>query len=382
MKINKIKKIPSAGPSITQSEIDLVNEAIQYGWGNKMNWYIDQFVSEFSAYIGVKYCLPTAHCTDAIHLAMIAMEIGPGDEVIVPDLTWVASVSPIVQVGATPVFVDIDPINWCITAEEIEKNITPKTKAVVVVDLLGNMPEWHEILELCERKNIRIIEDAAEGLGATYKGSQAGSFGEVSLFSYSPTKLIMSGQGGSFCTNEYSLYKKAKLFSHHGIDKELTGKYYWSTIAGHNYNWTNLQAALALAQLRRIEELIEYKKWLFDEYEKHLGNIPEVTLSPVKKNVKPVKWITVAVIDSSYGFDKEKLIEAFEKYNIDMRPMFYPLSSMPPFKKYINVKNISEINQVSYDLSRFAICLPNGNNLKAQDIEYICDSLKEIIGVK
>ena len=207
-----MKKITSAGPSITQAEIDLVTEAIQVGWQDKMRLYIDLFVEEFSEYIGIKHCLPTSHCTDAIHLAMLAMDIGPGDEVIVPDLTWVASVSPIIYVGATPVFADVDPVSLCITAESIEQCITSKTKAVVVVDLLGNMPEWREILDLCQKRGIRIIEDAAEGLGATYEDKQAGTFGEVSLFSFNATKLIMSGQGGALCTDDYSLYKKAKLF--------------------------------------------------------------------------------------------------------------------------------------------------------------------------
>ena len=201
-----IHRITSAGPSITQAEIDLVTKAITDGWQDKMNWYIDQFVKEFSDYIGIKYCLPTAHCTDAIHLAMLALDIGPGDEVIVPDLTWVASVSPVCYVGAKPVFADVDKDSWCITAESINKCITPKTKAVVVVDLLGNMPEWDEIIELCKSKNIKIIEDAAEGIGATYKGRQAGNFGDISLFSFNATKLIMSGQGGAVCTNDPELY--------------------------------------------------------------------------------------------------------------------------------------------------------------------------------
>ena len=220
-----MKKITSAGPSITEVEIDLVTEAIREGWQDKMSWYIDQFVEEFSSYVGVKHCLPTAHCTDAIHLAMLAFGIGPGDEVIVPDLTWVASVSPVLYVGAKPVFADVDPLSWCITAEAIERCITEKTKAVVVVDLLGNMPEWENILDLCLQRGIRIIEDAAEGIGATYEGNKAGTFGEVSLFSFNATKLIMSGQGGVFCTDDEELYKKAKLFSHHGIDKAVTGKY-------------------------------------------------------------------------------------------------------------------------------------------------------------
>ena len=375
----KLKKIPSAGPSITQTEIGLVTEAIKYGWGDKMSFYIDQFVNEFSAYIDVKYCLPTAHCTDAIHLAMLSLDIGAGDEVIVPDLTWVASASPITYVGATPIFADVDPISWCITAKSIESCITPKTKAVVVVDLLGNMPDWKEILELCKRTGIRIIEDAAEGLGATYEGKQAGSFGEISVFSFNATKMIMSGQGGAFCTNDQVLYKKAKLYSHHGIDKELTGKYYWSNTIGYNYNWTNIQAALALAQLRRIDELIAYKKWLFQEYKKHLDLLDGVQLSAANKNVEPVYWISVAVLDSSYGLDKEKLVEMFVEYNIDMRPMFYPISSMPPFQPYVAGKNIREINPVSYQVSEYGICLPNGNNLTAKDVDYICDAFKKII---
>ena len=382
MKRNKINKIPSAGPSITQSEIDLVSEAIQDGWGDKMNWYIDQFVDEFSDYIGVKYCLPTAHCTDAIHLSMIALDIGVGDEVIVPDLTWVASVSPILYVGAIPVFADVDPISWCITAESIKQRITKKTKAVVTVDLLGNMPEWEEILDLCQKRGIRIIEDAAEGLGATYKGKQAGSFGEISLFSFNATKLIMSGQGGAFCTDNYSLYKKAKLYSHHGIDKELTGKYYWSNVLGYNYNWTNLQAALALAQLRRIDELIAYKKWLFNEYEKHLMGVDGIQLSATNNNVDSVYWISVAIVDAKYGMNKEKLGIRFKEYNIDMRPLFYPVSEMPPFKQYIVGKNMAELNPVSYNLSKYGICLPNGNNLSESDVQYICDIFKDIINIE
>ncbi len=373
------KHITSAGPSITQAEIDLVTEAIRDGWQEKMNRHIEQFVSEFSLYIRVEHCLPTAHCTDAIHLAMLALDIGPGDEVIVPDLTWVASVAPILYVGATPVFADVDPVSWCITAESIEQRITAKTKAVVVVDLLGNMPEWKDILELCQKRGIRIIEDAAEGFGATYEGNQAGTFGEVSLFSFNATKLIMSGQGGAFCTADKELYKKAKLYSHHGIDKELTGKYYWSNVLGYNYNWTNLQAALALAQLRRIDELIAYKKWLFREYEKGLRSIEGLQLSAAKANVDSTYWISVAILDPKYGLNKEELGGRFAKQNIDMRPLFYPVSAMPPFQPYVDGKTMSEENPVTYRLSEYGVCLPNGNNLSTYDVKYVCESFKSIL---
>jgi perosamine synthetase len=374
-----MRKITSAGPSITQAEIDLVTEAIREGWQKKMSWYTDQFISEFSHYVGLGYCLPTAHCTDAIHLAMLALDIGPGDEVIVPDLTWVASVAPVLYVGATPVFADVDPVSWCITADSIKQLITSRTKAIVVVDLLGNMPDWGEILELCQLRGIRIIEDSAEGLGATYEGRQAGTFGEVSLFSFNATKLIMSGQGGALCTNDQKLYSKAKLYSHHGIDKDQTGRYYWSTVLGYNYNWTNIQAALALAQLRRIDELIAYKKWLFGEYKKGLRDLEGLNLSAAKSNVDPTYWISVAIVDPRFGIDKEDLCRRFAEYQIDMRPMFYPISSMPPFQPYVAGENMADKNPVSYQLSEYGVCLPNGNNLNEDDVAYVCDVFKGIL---
>ena len=373
------KSISSAGPSITQAEIDLVTEAIQEGWQDKMNFYIDRFVEEFSNYIGIDFCLPTAHCTDAIHLAMLALDIKPGDEVIVPDLTWVASASPICYVGATPVFADVDRDSLCLTAESIKKCITSKTKAVVVVDLLGNTPEWDEIIALCKKHNLKIIEDAAEGIGATYKGKKAGNFGDISLFSFNATKLIMSGQGGAVCTNNKDLYEKVKLLSHHGIDKEKTGKYYWSTVVGYNYNWTNIQAALALAQLRRIDELISYKTWLFNEYKKGLSAIDGLKFNTSSENVNPVYWISTVIVDKKYNLYKEDIIDAFIQYNIDIRPLFYPLSSMPPFKKFLIHAHMRDMNKVSYDLSDHGICLPNGNNLKSDDVKYICECFKKVL---
>jgi len=373
-----LKRITSAGPSITQAEIDLVTAAVTDGWGEKMNWYIDQFTKEFSDYTDINYVLPVAHCTDSIHLAMLALGIGPGDEVIVPDLTWVASASPILYVGATPVFADVDPVSFCLTAESLEKKITSKTKAVVVVDLLGNMPEWDEILTVCKKHNLLIIEDAAESIGATYKGKMAGQFGHISLFSFNATKLIQSGQGGALCTNDGDLFKKAKLHSHHGIDKSVNGRYYWSSVLGYNYNWTNIQAALATAQLRRIDELIEYKLWLYSAYESGLKGIDGLTLSAAKENVMCTRWINTVIVDEKFNLVKEQVAEKFGEYQIDMRPLFYPISDMPPFKPYTAGKNMAEETPVSHQLSKYGVCLPNGNNLDQSAVDRVCQAFKEI----
>lgn len=374
------KRITSAGPSITQAEIDLVTAAVTDGWGEKMSWYVDLFTKEFSVYIGINHTLPVAHCTDAIHLAMLALEIGVGDEVIVPDLTWVASASPILYVGATPVFADVDPVSFCLTAHSIEKSITPRTKAVVVVDLLGNMPEWKEILEVCKRHNLRIIEDAAESIGATYAGKKAGTFGDISLFSFNATKLIQSGQGGALCTNDPELFAKAKLHSHHGIDKSINGRYYWSSVLGYNYNWTNIQAALAMAQLRRIDELINYKIWLYDQYKEGLSGIDGIRLSDAKPDVFCTRWINTVIVDPKFNMDKEVLIEKFSEYKIDMRPLFYPISDMPPFRPFTAGRQMEEATPVSHQLSKYGVCLPNGNNLSAEDVVRICSAFKEILG--
>jgi len=375
-----MKKIPSIGPWITQKEIDLVTEAVAYGWYENMNMHIDQFVQEFSAYTGMKYCLPASHGTDAIHLALLGLEIGPGDEVIVPDITWVGSASPIVYAGATPVFVDIDEKDWCISPAAFERAINEKTKAVVVVDLFGNMPDMEKIIRIAKRNNVYVIEDAAEAIGAEYDLRPAGSFGDVGIFSFNATKLVITGQGGMVCTNSEDVYDRCRLFSHHGIDKKTPGgRYYWSTEIGYNYNWSNIQAALCLAQLRRINELVEKKRLIFSWYDKRLKDVTGLQLNFEAAKVKNTYWITVAILSEEFGMEKELVQKEFERFNIDARPFFYPISSMPPYARYCHAKDVKKLNPVSYGISPFGICLPSGMLLEEDDVDYVCGCFKKIL---
>ncbi len=369
-------KISSASPSISKNEIKLVNDAISKGWGSKMDYYIKLFSKKFSKFIGVKYCLPVAHCTDAIHLALLSLNIKKGDEVIVPDLSWVASAAPIKYVGAKPIFVDVDPNSLCIDPKKISKFISKKTKAIIAVDLFGNVALNDEIKKICRKNKIYFIEDAAESVGARYKGKMAGSFGDISLFSFNATKLIMSGQGGCLCTNNKKIYEKAKLFSHHGIDKKLTGKYYWSSLLGYNYNWTNIQAACAIAQLDRIKELINYKKNIYRTYKKHFLKIKNVEITKKLINQNQTFWIVYAIIKKK--INKEKFCDEFKKYNIDMRPMFYQISTMPAFKN----KKMSNYNKISKNISNNAVCLPNGYNLNEKKIKKISLVFNKILNGK
>ena len=380
--MKKIEFIKSAAPSITNKEINLVNKAVSFGWGKNMNLYIDKFSKKFSKFVRQKYFLPTSHCTDAIHLALLSIGIKKNDEVIVPDLTWVASAAPIVHVGAVPIFADIDLKNYCISLSSIKQKITKKTKAIIVVDLLGSMPEWKEIKKFCRKKKIIIIEDAAEGLGAYYDNKPAGSFGDISVFSFNATKLIMAGQGGALCTNNFKFYEKAVSLSQHGIDKSKTGKYYWSNEIGFNYRWSNIQAALGLAQFDRIKSLLRYKTKIHNLYYKHINQIEEISFLKNNKKIKNSFWINPITFSSKVKHSKEYICDYFLKNKIDMRPMFYTLSSMPPFKKFLSHSKNKITNKNSKLISDRSILLPNGYDLNEASIIRIKKVLLKLLSHK
>ncbi len=366
-------RIRSAYPSVSNLEVSYVKDAIKNGWGSKRNLYTDKLIKHFSKYLNIKYILPVMNCTSAIHLALLSAGIKKGDEVIVPDLTWISSASPLLYIGAIPVFVDVDENTLCIDTTKIEKVINKKTKAIIAVDLLGNMPRYDLLKKISRKFNLTLIEDAAESIGAKFKGKKAGTFGEVSVFSFNATKLVMSGQGGVLATNNKQIYLKAKYLSNHGIDRELNKKYYWTSQLGFNYNITNTQSACAYAQLKRINELIKYKKNIYKLYKKHFRNIKNVKITSIDKYSNQTFWIVYAIINKK--INKEKICDKFKKYKIDMRPMFYLLSSMPIFKKK-NSKNI--INPVANNISQNSLCLPNGYDLNENKIKYISKVFKKV----
>jgi perosamine synthetase len=372
MHTQKEKWIASAGPSITESEVELVTEAARIGWYENRNMHMEQFIKEFSSYTEMKYCLPVMNCTSAIHLALLSLHIGPGDEVIVPDISWVASACPIVYVGATPVFVDIDRKNWCMSPESFEKAITDRTKAVIVVDLYGNMPEMDEILKIAQSHRIPVIEDAAEAVGAEYRGKKAGTFGDIGVYSFNATKLAIAGQGGMFVTKDKEIFEKCKKLRHHGMSDYQT-KMFWSEELGYNYQWTNIQAALALAQLRRLDELIDKKREAYKWYYERLHLVDDIQLSSEETYVKSTFWIVNAILGSTYTVTKEDIITEFKNHKIDSRPFFYPISSMPPYLPYVKGKDMMKINPVSYTISPKGFSFPASFALTETDVDYVCD---------
>ncbi len=366
------RRIPSAGPSITEAEIRLVTEAVRYGWYEKRNMHMDQFIKEFSEYTGAKYVLPVVNCTSAIHLALLALGIKPGNEIIVPDVTWAASACPIHYMNATPIFVDIDRQNWCISPESFEKAITTRTKAVIPVDLYGNMPDMDHIREIADDHDIPVIEDAAEALGAKYNGRQAGTLGDIGVYSFNATKLAMAGQGGALVTDNHDLFDKCKQLRHHGM-VEYSKKMFWCEDIGYNYQWTNIQAALALAQLRRIEELVAMKRQAFHWYTDRLGAVEDLQFNSEAPNVRNTYWIVNAIMGKRYHTTKEQVIEEFQRNGIDSRPFFYPISSMPAYTRYVKGKNMAKANPVCYDISPRGISFPAAATLTEEEADFVCD---------
>ena len=249
-----MERIPVAGPWITQREIDYVTDAVTNAWYDKANVYHAKFESRFAEYTRRRHAMALPSCTSGLHLALLALGVGAGDEVVVPDSTWIATSAPVSYVGATAVFADVDPATWCITAASLEAVITPRTKAVILVDLYGSMPDMDATLAVARRHGLAVIEDAAEGLGSEFRGRPAGSFGEVSVFSFHGSKTLTTGEGGMLVTDRTDLFERAQFLRDHGrVPGDV--QFYNAEVA-YKYKMTSMQAALGLAQIERGDELI------------------------------------------------------------------------------------------------------------------------------
>ncbi|MEQ1848337.1 MAG: DegT/DnrJ/EryC1/StrS family aminotransferase, partial [Nitrospira sp.] len=277
-----MSEIYMAGPWMTELEEQTVLDAVRNGWyGKEAYHYVELFETEFARYHQRNYALMTPNCTTAIHLLLAGLGVEEKDEVIAPECTWVGSVAGVTYQRAVTVFADIHPEHWCLTPESIERAITPQTKAVIVVDLYGNMPDWDGIKAVCDRHGIIMIEDAAEALGSRYNGIPAGKFGVGSVFSFHRTKTIATGEGGMLLLDDENLYQRCKFLRDHG---RQPGTYY-NTEVTFKYMPFNVQAALGYAQFQRIEELVAKKRWIWKGFRERLAGVPDILLNPEPSHV-------------------------------------------------------------------------------------------------
>ena len=363
------KFIPISEPSITKREIDYVTKAVKSGWVSSLGEYITQFEEQFAKFIGTKYAVSCTNGTVALHLAMVSAGVKPGDEVIIPDLTFVATASAVKYIGAIPVFADIDPATWCINPDSIKKLITPRTKAIVPVHLYGYPAEMTVINKIAVEHGLTVFEDAAEAHGASINKKKVGSFGKCGVFSFYGNKIITTGEGGMITTSDQVLHDRAKYLRDHAMSKT---KRYWHTELGYNYRITNIQAALGLAQLHRIDSIIKKKLKIFSWYKKYLGQSELFSLNPEQKGITNVIWMVSILLPEKLKIDRDNLMKKLREKNIDTRPFFYPISQLPMY-------NTGVINPVAYDIAERGMNLPSAFNLTEEQVEYICKQMLMLI---
>ncbi|MCJ7626570.1 MAG: DegT/DnrJ/EryC1/StrS family aminotransferase [Anaerolineaceae bacterium] len=371
------ENIKLAKPWITQKEIDYVIDALQNAWHDDYYTYHERFESAFSEYIGVKYAITLPSRTAAIHLALLALDIGTGDEVIVPETTNFATAAPVKLVGATPVFADIDPRTWCMSADSFKRNISSKTKAVIPVAIYGNLPDWDAIQNTASRRGIKIIEDAAQAIGSEYRGRLSGSFGDASVFSFNHENIVSTGEGGMLLTDQDEFYKRIELIRDYGFLPE--GRRLWKTEADFRYKMSNIQAALGLAQFERLPDLLARKLDIFCWYQEELAGSEGLTLNYEVLTTRSTYFMVTAIMDPSLGFTKEAMIEELRLRNIEARPFFDPLSSHPVFQRLKPARIAQQENNISYQLSPYGINLPCALSMTEDDVHFVCDEFREIL---
>lgn len=358
-------------PSITDLEVSYATDAAANGWGDQCYAYINRFEELFKEHLGVNYAIATSSCTGALHMGMAALGIGPGDEVIMADTNWIATASPIVHLGAKPVFVDILPDSWCIDPDKVEAAITPKTKAIVAVHLYGNLCDMNRLLAISEKYGIPIIEDAAEAIGSVHHGRRAGSMGAFGAFSFHGTKTLTTGEGGMFVTNNADLFERVLTLSNHGRARGQA-KQFWPDMVGFKYKMANIQAAIGCAQMERIDSLIQRKREIFAMYQEKLAAIPGIAMNPEPKGTINGAWMPTVVFSPETCITREKLQSAFAEENIDARVFFWPLSNLDIFESV-------EQNLNAWSIPQRAINLPSYHEMIEKDLSRVAEVLENNI---
>jgi perosamine synthetase len=366
-----LSRIHYTKPSITALETAYATDAAANGWGPSCYEYIERFEAQFRTHLGATHAIATSSATGALHIGMAALGIGQGDEVILGDINWIASAAPIVHLGASPVLVDVLPDTWCLDPAAVEAAITPRTKAILVVHLYGNLCDMDSLLAIGARHGIPVIEDAAEAIGSQWKGRRAGSLGIFGAFSFHGTKTITTGEGGMFVTSDATLFERALTLSNHGRARGETRQFFPSEV-GFKYKMANVQAAIGCAQVERIEELIEGKRRVFQYYARELADLP-VSMNPEPTGTRNGYWMPTVVADINTGFDREALLASFRASNIDGRVFFWPLSSLPMFDAVPG-------NTVSASLSARAINLPSYHDLSDEEMARVVDRVRDAFG--
>lgn len=366
------KLIPLCVPEIRGNEWEYIKECLDTNWVSSVGSYVDKFEKDFAKFVNAKNAVVTVNGTSALHLALNVLGIGEGDEVIVPSMTFIAPVNAVKYVGAEPVFVDICRDTFVMDADKIEELITPKTKAILPVHIYGNIVDMDKVMEIANKYNLYVIEDATESLGSIYKGKHTGTIGHIGCFSFNGNKLITTGAGGMLVTNDEELGKKAKFLSTQA-KVTLDNKGFYHTDIGFNFRMPNILAAMGCAQLENIEEYIKIKRENAFFYNELLKDVKNITLPIEKIETTNVFWLYSILIEDGFPVSRDELIKIMHDAGIETRPFFTPVHTMPPY-----LKCRSGDLKITEEVSLRGINLPSSVSLKREDIIKICNIIKNI----
>lgn len=357
------ESIPVYEPVLGGNEKKYVMDCLETSWISSLGKYVTEFEEKFSQFCERKHGVSVANGTVALQLALMALEIKAGDEVIVPDLTFVATANAVSYTGAKPVFVDSETSTWNIDPAKIEEKITKKTKAIIPVHLFGHPCDMDLIMDIAKEHGLFVIEDAAEAHGAEYKGKKIGSFGHISCFSFYGNKIITTGEGGMCLTNDQKLADEMRFLKDHGMSSE---KRYWHSKIGFNLRMTNIQAAIGVAQLEQIEKFIETKRKNAAHYNSLLKDVNGIVTPPEAPWAKNVYWMYSILVGQEFGMKRDDLMAALKEKKIDSRPFFFPMHQLPIYQQ-------DKPYPVSDELSAIGMNLPSSPKLTKEQVERICE---------
>ncbi len=374
--LDRTTRIPVAAPDLSGNEETYVGEAIRSSWISSTGPFVERFEREFAAACGTTAALGVCNGTVALHLALLALGVRPGDEVLVPALTYVATANAVRYVGAEPVFVDVDPATWCLDPAKLEGAITQRTRGIITVHLYGHPADMDAINRVASIHGLWVVEDAAEAHFATYRGRPVGGLADIATFSFYGNKIITCGEGGAVTMSDQGLELRARTLRGQGVDP--TRRYFFP-VTGYNFRPTNVACAILCAQIERRDAIIDRRRTIFDRYRSGLAGVPGIGFQPVAEWAVPAPWLFCITVDPiAYGQTRDELADRLDAKGIETRPFFIPLNTLPPFRE--GALRRGDAVPVSESLGASGLNLPTFGGLTEEDQERVIESIRSLAG--
>ena len=369
------RRLPIAEPLLDGNEEQYVVECVRSGWISSQGHFVARFERAVAEFHAMPHALAVSNGTTALHLALVSLGVGPGDEVVVPDFTFAATANAVIHAGAVPVFVDVDPQTWTMDVDAVAQALTPRTRAVIPVHLYGHPCEMPPLVELSRTHGIALVEDVAEAFGARANGRRAGTFGDAACFSFFGNKTLTTGEGGMILFRDEAAYERAAMLRDHGMSRD---RRYWHPEAGFNYRLTNLQAAIGVAQMERVEEILERKRTLAARYDEQIAGTPGIERPAAAAWADPVCWLYTIRVSEEAVLTRDELAERLLRKGIETRPVFYPLHTMPPFRRFAG----SACFPVTEAAAAKGLSVPSAVTLTDAEVDAVAKGIRSIVEVR